>query len=1260
MGFIKQIRLLTHHKLLLRRRQPSILLFELFWPSVVFFTVFLIRTQFLPEDRPTCYYDAKAMPSAGAVNFVQSMVCSIENQCTNASAYQEVPLYANAKIHSIVDHLSPLLTDPNVTSSIRDLPKGIRLIATVVDTLTLDSVRTSFKQGVSLEAVLRNNGIDKVKQLLAESLADSYAPDEGHIYAEMVVKSSINLIGLARLSQKSNYSTTRELFCNGSLFGEVILLADSSALGGTEKALCSLSESQLKAFTSLLQVELDFERVLEQLSHLVRLMQLPDTDEHLENMAFLLPPPTDDHLAAMTLNGTNGLSDGHSHTDHGPVEPYLVYDEDKRETIVKVNGSGSLDQLSVGHEFRIEKHEVGNLDTPEQLDGDLLMVESAVIPVGEVVNDALHDLLNSFIDLVKQGIYKKANLTEEEVPGALEALQQAAQAMPLVKEFVDNFTRTLDLDKELSRVDLGGDAIDLLGSAHASEITSKLMCGQQVRILDNEFQMFKGIKGLKEAKLNEQELNGLPSEFCQKGYRQVMQMSGGPVIWSFMKPLLAGKILFSPNNEATKQIMSKMNGTFTFMEDFKTNLESWTNTIISMQAFYKGSNTMDNVQEVKPLLTDFFGRDIDNLFDDSDSSKVLERMAKSGGVLGLVKMAGNIAQCFQLDRFIGLDSELELEEAAKQYTKSHELMAAVVFLNVHGENAENVQLPKNIEYKIRADIDFVPTTKLIKERIWEPGARANYIKDLGYLRGFVQVQEMLDRAITMIHINRTELPISPAVHLQQFPYLCHQVDNFGLYIRACIPIIVTVAWVFVIAFMIRERVLERELHLEEVLRVMGLKPSVAWITWFTIGFTVMAFGSASAIALLKLSKLVPHSNIGILYLYFLAFSYSIIMFCYMISSFFQTATIASLSGIVAYLATFLPFMVAITLEYDMTFLHKIGACLSMSTSFSFGIIYMARYEAQGVGIQLENMWQSPMADDPMNFATSAIMLLIDGLIYFLIGWYISNVFPPGRNGHRQSWLFFFLPSYWGFGRNRVRGRNLPPHLHINGINGKSSSKYCLENGYLEANWQRRPGMSLQHLEVTYNKGSKDQHHAVVDLTLELKEGQITTLLGRNGAGKTTTISVLTGQLPPTSGSVFVYGHQVPEDFSEARKLLGYCPQYNTLFQELTVREHLLFFSELKGLLASNILEADVDETLHNTGLWTIQHEQAKNLSGGLQRRLCVAMAFVGGSKLIILDEPTASVDPVARRSIWDMIVQQKQSRTVLLTTHHMDEAGHLE
>lgn len=113
----------------------------------------------------------------------------------------------------------------------------------------------------------------------------------------------------------------------------------------------------------------------------------------------------------------------------------------------------------------------------------------------------------------------------------------------------------------------------------------------------------------------------------------------------------------------------------------------------------------------------------------------------------------------------------------------------------------------------------------------------------------------------------------------------------------------------------------------------------------------------------------------------------------MISSLFKTATIASLSGIIGYLASYLPFMVAITLEHELTLFNKLFSCLSMSTSFCFGIMYLARFETQGVGIQWENVWQSPMAEDSMNFGYAGLMMLFDAMLYFIIGWYIANVHP---------------------------------------------------------------------------------------------------------------------------------------------------------------------------------------------------------------------------------------------------------------------------
>lgn len=926
---------------------------------------------------------------------------------------------------------------------------------------------------------------------------------------------------------------------------------------------------------------------------------------------------------------------------------------------------------------------------------------------------ATRKIINNFAGLISGKVLTKAQLSYEDVPFAINGLKVAAKAMPSVKGFISNFTDSLDLQEELSHLTLSGDSLELLSSPHAATITSKIMCGKaNLPALANEFSLLR--KAIDKPNIKQEELDRLKSQFCRKGYEQVMRLRGGPIIWSFLKQILAGKILYTPRNRMTSSIMERMNGTFQFMSGFTQTLQSWTQTISSLEDFHRSPHANDQVFQVQHLMVRFLGRDVQGLFADVDSSEVIEKLTKSGAVLGVVQLMGNIAQCFELDRFIGFETEAELELEARKLSRNHEFLAAIVFINEMANRTSNQlvnehddikisDFPHNIEYKIRTDVAHGPGTKMIKDRFWEPGPRGNHMTDFGYLRGFIQIQEMVDRAIISLMTNRTQLDFDPAVHLQQFPYACFQLDRFGNYIRALMPMIGTVAWIFLIAFLIRDNVLQRELHLEEFLRVAGLKPTVAWLVWFTIGAGIMIFGTGCAIGILNSAGLIPNSNRVILFLFFLAFALSILMYCYMMSTFFITTTIASLSGIVCYLATFLPFMVAITLEHELTFIFKLFTCSSMSTAFCFGMMYMTRYEIQGVGLQWSNIWHSPIQDDAMNLASAMSMLLVDSLIYFLIGWYKYNVFPPGNNAQSQCWYFFILPSYWtknvsmykrasSSGRSSRHRRSASSSCAQENLEAGNIQRNILQQHHqstligavrhksdrpsqdrkltveIQPGKQEQYGMSLHNLYVVYKnknnptsgRGSKTKksrnHVAVSNLSLQLKEGQITTLLGTNGAGKTTTISVLTGQILPTSGQCYIYGYKVPQQFTEARKLLGYCPQYNTLFMDLTVMEHLIFYSKLKALLPLDQLEDDVKETLIKTGLWHVRNELAKSLSGGLQRRLCVALAFVGGSKLIILDEPTSSVDPVARRKIWDLIVQQKQNRTVLLTTHHMDEA----
>jgi ATP-binding cassette subfamily A (ABC1) protein 3 len=165
------------------------------------------------------------------------------------------------------------------------------------------------------------------------------------------------------------------------------------------------------------------------------------------------------------------------------------------------------------------------------------------------------------------------------------------------------------------------------------------------------------------------------------------------------------------------------------------------------------------------------------------------------------------------------------------------------------------------------------------------------------------------------------------------------------------------------------------------------------------------------------------------------------------------------------------------------------------------------------------------------------------------------------------------------------------------------------------------------------------------------------MLGHNGAGKSSLISILTGLYEPTQGSAEVYGVDMIKDFDKVRSFLGICPQHDVYFDLLTPREHLDIFYDFKGGEQDAAKKkAEVDGLIKSVGLFDQQHDLTSKLSGGYQRKLSCCQALVGGSKLIIMDEPTSSLDLNARRQIWNCLKEYKKDRIVLLTTHYMDEA----
>eukprot|EP00002_Diphylleia_rotans_P011892 TRINITY_DN2339_c0_g1_i1.p1 TRINITY_DN2339_c0_g1~~TRINITY_DN2339_c0_g1_i1.p1 ORF type:complete len:1630 (+),score=380.69 TRINITY_DN2339_c0_g1_i1:63-4952(+) len=568
------------------------------------------------------------------------------------------------------------------------------------------------------------------------------------------------------------------------------------------------------------------------------------------------------------------------------------------------------------------------------------------------------------------------------------------------------------------------------------------------------------------------------------------------------------------------------------------------------------------------------------------------------------------------------------------------IWAAVVFVDEKGNELQG-SIPEAVRYQLRLDGSSLPfnDVQFQEVEIGPTDSGEDYI-----VSGFVSLQVAVDQAL-LWHFSGVAKEINLLPRAREFPYPKHTTNEFYTAVKDSLAFYTCLSFVYFVLRLVNQIVTEKELKIKEAMKIMGLNDSIYWASWFIFSFAIMSIAMLLVSIVAKVMGVYDKSSFILILFLYEVWGVSLIAFCFLISTFFSKAKVAGSVGVIVLFVALIP---NIAVDIESSGGEQFAACLSTPACLSLGVEYFSTQEEKGVGVQWDNI-----NDGEFSYTGIIWTMILDTFLYFFLSWYLDEVLPR-EYGVQRKWYFIFDPQYWRF-KTPYDLKSVIPKSYA-AVNDVEEHDENTEP--VSAEIAPKISVNIRNLRKDFEmntKGHTTIKTAVNNLNLRMYQDQITALLGHNGAGKTTTMAMLTGFLTPTSGDAVIYGQSILSNIESIRENIGYCPQYNVLWDDLTVEEHIRLFAALKGVPKSEV-EKHVRDRIHEVGLDEKTNSYSKTLSGGQKRKLCVAIAFTGGTKLIFLDEPTSGMDPFSRRAVWDLLQNLKTGRTIVLTTHFMDEA----
>ena len=538
--------------------------------------------------------------------------------------------------------------------------------------------------------------------------------------------------------------------------------------------------------------------------------------------------------------------------------------------------------------------------------------------------------------------------------------------------------------------------------------------------------------------------------------------------------------------------------------------------------------------------------------------------------------------------------------------------------------------PTRYHVVIHQNRSGTPTTlELI--RIAESQGLGGMTRNVYLAGGLLSLQQAIDAYYYTEVLNTTQPPRRVVQAAMPFP--SYVFNSFYTGVGDSISFVMVLAFLFPVSQLVKRIVTEKETRLREAMMIMGLGSGSFYASWL-ITYVTEQFVCSLVIAVLCKATMLKKSDFFLVFFLFFLFGISAVCLSGLMATFFSRSRTAALLAPAVFFITAIP---SFALPVDSPASVTIPLALLSPTAFGQAARLVFRYEiASGAGPA-----EFGAKQDVPNIGTMFLMLIIDIVLYVALLLYLDKVLPS-EWGTRLHPLFCF-----GFGGH---------DNHDDDKNVEISFSPVATSDFFEPRPDTdTPSIRFRRVVKSFKRDDGQTFRAVDGLSWDLFEGDVTVLLGHNGAGKTTTINCLTGMLDITSGDCEVYGQSVRRELPRVRQSLGLCPQHNILWDEMSCIDHLLFYAKLKGVDGPEAVEA-AEEMLRNVALEAKRDAMAASLSGGQKRKLSVACAFMGNARVVLLDEPTAGMDVAARRSTWELIKTMAAGRTVIMTTHYLDEA----